>query len=77
MDVRSGDIGSDLATASSCRGCGMATVGAEKEKTGDASEEGLKGEEGDPMEEELLRSESGDAQSSVFDVLRFTLALLF
>lgn len=56
----------------------VTTAGAEKEKMGDASEEGLEGGDGDPIEDELLLSESGEAQSpSCFELLRFTLALLF
>jgi len=65
--------------APSCKGGGwmvVTTAGLEGDRIGDSSEE--PGEDGEAMEEELVLSEFGDAQSvSCFDTLRLTLALLF
>lgn len=64
--------------ASSCKGGGwmVTTAGLEGDRIGDSSEE--PGEDGEAMEEELVLSEFGEAQSaSCFDTLRLTLALLF
>lgn len=66
--------------ASSCKGGGwmvVTTAGLEGDRMGDSSE-GELGEDGEAMEDELVLSEFGEAQSvSCFDTLRFTLALLF